>query len=199
MLDLGAGDCVWSVILAEQGAAIVSVEISPKQFELARERMAMHNLSWDARVGSAFHLAHDFQPNSFDLLLGQAVLHHLTQNLAGVFPGCREVLRCGGYALFTDPFSGSSIVRRLRESLSWLVPLDSESPDERPLTPDDIALPKSYFTEIELDYADIFSKFGRRLLKHQSAESLFQSVDRYLLKRSALTSLASIVFIAAKK
>ena len=37
MLDLGAGDCVWSVILAEQGAGIVSVEISPKQFELARE------------------------------------------------------------------------------------------------------------------------------------------------------------------
>jgi 2-polyprenyl-3-methyl-5-hydroxy-6-metoxy-1,4-benzoquinol methylase len=95
VLDLGAGDGSWSVILADQGAEVVSAEISPKQVALARERMSLVNLSWDARVGSAFQLRNDFPQNSFDLVFGQGVLHHLTQDLPRVWADSSQLLREG--------------------------------------------------------------------------------------------------------
>lgn len=106
VLDLGVGDGIWSVILAEQGAHVVSVEVSPRQVELARERMAVNNIFWDARVGSAFTLKIDLAPARFDLIFGQGVLHHLTFDLPRVYLDCSNLLEDGGYAIFVEPVIG---------------------------------------------------------------------------------------------
>jgi len=199
VLDLGAGDGIWSVILAEQGSNVTSLEIASKQVELARERMRIHGLIWDARVGSAFQLRNEFKPGSFDLIFGQAVLHHLTKDLERVYADSYYLLRDGGYAVFTEPFSGSAFLRSLRERLSWIIPLNAESPDERPLTLQDIESLKNYFSNVEVNHADIFSKFGRRVFRSKTVEVFLGDIDRRLLRYKSFVSLASMVFMSARK
>lgn len=199
VLDLGAGDGVWSVILAEQGAEVISIEISPKQVERARERMRNHGLSWDARVGSAFRLEDQFAPGSFDLVFSQAILHHLVQDLPAVYRGVASLLRLGGYSTMTEPYCGSARLRRIRERMSWLVPIDCESPDERPLTDEDLAPLPGLFAQVEIDRFELFARIARRIWGRGSFEGSLYRFDRFLLQQKAFSRLAGGVFISVKK
>lgn len=198
VLDMGAGDGIWSVILAEQGARVTSVEISPNQVELARARMRIHGLQWEARVGSAYCLEEQFPAESFDLIFSQAILHHLTHDLPRVYHGMHALLRPGGHAIITEPYCGSPALRRLRERLSWLLPIDCESPDERPLTDADLA-PLTGLFEITADRFELFSRVVRRLWRRGGLENAVHRLDRALLRRRALGRLAGGIFITARK
>jgi len=199
VLDLGAGDGIWSVILAEQGASVTSIEISPKQVELARQRMRLHGLAWDARVGSAFSLGDQFPPESFDLIFAQAILHHLTWDLERVYDGMRHLLRTGGHATMSEPYCASARVRRIRERLSWLVPFDRESVDERPLNDDDLLPLSRMFPKVTVERFDFLAKFARRLFRSRSMERGFFRFDRFLLRTKTFRYLAGGVFISAQK
>lgn len=199
VLDLGAGDGVWSVILAEQGADVVSVEISPKQVELARERMAINNLCWDARIGSAFALKKEFEPGSFDLIFSQAILHHLTFDLQKVYRECSDLLKDGGYAIFSEPVTGAPLLRMLRGKISWMIPIESESPDERPLFPSEIKILNQYFAKVDVSYFDVFSKISRRIPSLKSLEQSLNHLDEWLLGKNICVSFATKVFIVARK
>jgi 2-polyprenyl-3-methyl-5-hydroxy-6-metoxy-1,4-benzoquinol methylase len=199
VLDLGAGDGSWSVILAEQGADVVSVEISPRQVELARERMAINNLFWDARIGSAFALQNDFEPACFDLIFGQGVLHHLTFDLHRVYQGCSDLLKAGGYAIFSEPVTGGAFLRALRKQLAWMIPLDSESPDERPLFPSEIKMLNQYFAKVDVSYFDVFAKISRRISGMTSLGQSLTHLDDWLLKNNMFVSLATMAFIVARR
>lgn len=199
VLDLGAGDGVWSVILAEQGADVSSVEIAPGQVELARERMHAHGLVWDARVGSAYSLEAQFPPGEFDLIFAQAVLHHLTRDLERVYDGMRCLLAEGGRATISEPYSGSARLRRIREGLSWLVPLDHDSPDERPLRDDDLSPLSKFFSSVTVDRFDLLAKFVRRMLRSDSLENAVFRFDRRLLRQRMFSPLAGGIFITVQK
>lgn len=199
VLDLGAGDGAWSVILAEQGADVASIEIAPGQVELARQRMRIHDLVWDARVGSAYSLRKQFPPGTFDLIFAQAILHHLTKDLERVYEGMHYLLREGGQATITEPYSGSPRLRRLRERLSWIVPLDRESPDERPLSDEDLSSLSNFFPKYTVDRFDLLAKFARRILRSRYIENALFRFDQLVLRWRMLSRLAGGVFIAVQK
>jgi len=199
VLDLGAGEGQWSVILAEQGAEVDSIEISPAQVQLARKRMHNVGLRWRARVGSAFDLPVLFDGASFDLVFAQRVLHHLTLDLERVYAGLAYVLRNGGLVVAVEPFSGCAPVRSLRESLASVLPLDKESPSERPLTPADLAALETYFSEVDLEYSDVLERFARRVFKSTRMEAAVFRSERSLMKLKPLRTLAGRVLITAKK
>lgn len=199
VLDLGAGDGAWSVILAEQGAAVTALEISPRQAALARERMERHGLSWDLRVGSAFALGETFAAGAFDLVFGLAVLHHLTQDLPAVFAGVRRVLRPGGLGVFLEPYCGSAGARRVRERLARFVPPDRESPDERPLTPEDLAALGDGFAAVEVEHLDLLARLARRLARSRRLERGLAACDRLLLRSRRLRALAGRIFLAVTR
>jgi SAM-dependent methyltransferase len=199
VFDLGAGDGIWSVILAEQGAVVTSLEISPRQVELARERMRLHNLTWDARVGSAYRLRDEFPPASFDLIFAEAILHHLTCDLERVYHGMHYLLREGGRATMTEPYCASPSLRRLRERLSWMVPLDRESPDERPLNDADLSPLRILFPDVTIDRYDLLARFARRIFRSARMERTLFRFDQAVLSRSTFRHLAGGVFIAARK
>jgi SAM-dependent methyltransferase len=199
VLDLGAGDGVWSVILAEQGADVSSIEISPRQVALARQRMRLHDLLWDARVGSAYSLAEQFPPASFDLIFAEAVLHHLTLDLERVYDGMRSLLREGGHATVTEPYCASPRLRRIRERMSWVVPLDRESPDERPLNDDDLLSLARYFPSLAVERFDLLAKFGRRVFRSHDLQRALFHFDRFVLQKKMFMRLAGGIFITARK
>jgi 2-polyprenyl-3-methyl-5-hydroxy-6-metoxy-1,4-benzoquinol methylase len=199
ILDLGAGDGVWSVILAEQGAEVTSVEIAPGQVELARERMRIHGLAWDARIGSAYSLREQFAPGGFDVIFAQAVLHHLTQGLERVYDGMHYLLRPGGLATITEPYSGSPRLQRLRERLSWLVPVDRESPDERPLRDEDLAPLVRLFSSVFVERFDLLAKFARRIFRSSEMEKAVFHFDEMVLRSRRFSRLAGGIFVAVQK
>ena len=199
ILDLGAGDGIWSVILAEQGANVVSVEISPKSVNLARERMRLHHLSWEAHVWSAYRLRERLPEASFDLVLGQAVLHHLTQGLPVVFSGVSALLKPTGFAMFTEPYLDSVVLRSVRHCLARLVPQHLESPDERPLRREDLRVLYRLFADVHLDHFYFFQRLTRRFLDHPGPDGLAARLDRVLSLLRCLHPYAGMIFIAARK
>jgi 2-polyprenyl-3-methyl-5-hydroxy-6-metoxy-1,4-benzoquinol methylase len=199
VLDLGAGDGAWSVILADQGATVTSLDVAPKQVELAEERMRRSKLTWDARIGSAYRLRAVFQSASFDLVFGQAVLHHLTYDLERVYDGIAHVLREGGRVISTEPYADWPVLRRIREACGWAIPLNKESPDERPLNRRDLAPLWRFFDAVELIHFDVLARLARVVLRsHGAARALFP-IDRRLLANRSLSGLGGSVFIAAQR
>lgn len=143
VLDYGCGAGDNSVLIAEHGANVVGVDISPELIELSGRRMNRHRFqNYDFKIGSAHELPLDDE--SVDVVYGMAILHHLDLGLASreVF----RVLKKGGRAIFSEPVRNSKTIRFIRN----LIPYESAdvSPFERPLTDGEL----SEFAEPFSDY-----------------------------------------------
>ncbi|MGC2238035.1 MAG: class I SAM-dependent methyltransferase [Pyrinomonadaceae bacterium] len=130
VLDYGCGSGDNTVLVAEHGARVIGVDISPELIELAEKRLEAHNLrdAAEFRVGSAHELP--LEDESIDVVFGMAILHHLDLKLASkeVF----RVLKKGGRAIFLEPVRNSKFVKFVRNLIPYEQP--DLSPFERPLT-----------------------------------------------------------------
>jgi SAM-dependent methyltransferase len=98
VLEPGAGNGEFTLRIAPSGATIVGVEISPKQVDIARRRLAAFPET-TIEVGDVDHL--DFPDEHFDAVVGQSVLHHF--DLKRSLPELRRVLKPGGRFFFLEP------------------------------------------------------------------------------------------------
>jgi ubiquinone/menaquinone biosynthesis C-methylase UbiE len=101
VLDLGCGTGNLSAALLAEGVATTCIgfDISAGMVEIAREKTAhMEGISF--QVGSATELP--FDDNSFDLVVGDAFLHHILDTQASLRETHR-VLKPGGVASFNEP------------------------------------------------------------------------------------------------
>ncbi len=119
-----------SVIAAKHGACVTGIDISPSLTRLAIRRAQLNGVADRVRV--TVTSAHDlpFASNTFDVVLGIAILHHL--DLEAASREVRRVLRRGGRAIFQEPVRNSGLVRRMRALVPYTAP--DVSPFERPLT-----------------------------------------------------------------
>jgi len=128
VLDCGAGDGVFSLWLAQQGATVLSVELSPVGCEKIRESARIHQL--DSRVtvlcADLCDLDSQLPADSFDLVLGLRVLHHLPALPFG--QALHHVLKPQGVALFCENSAKNPLYRLLRAIRN------NESPSGAPLT-----------------------------------------------------------------
>lgn len=147
VLDYGCGLGDNSVLVAARGAKVIGVDISPELLELARKRLALHNLSENAefRVGSAHELP--LEDGTVDVVFGIAILHHLDLSLSSkeVF----RVLKKGGRAIFVEPVRNSKLIWFIRNLIPYQQP--DISPFERPLTDNELE-----------EYAKNFSSYKSR-------------------------------------
>lgn len=134
VLDYGCGSGDNSVLIADRGAKVIGVDISPELIELAEKRLEIHGLHKTAefRIGSAHELP--LEDESIDVVFGMAILHHLDLSLSSkeVF----RVLRKGGRAIFFEPVRNSKFVWFVRNLIPYQAP--DISPFERPLTDDEL-------------------------------------------------------------
>jgi SAM-dependent methyltransferase len=129
VLDLGCGSGLNSLMLAFRGAHVVGVDISADLLRQAQTRFAVNAAPEDPRfVASSAH-ALPFPDDSFDLVVGIAILHHL--DLPLVRNEVHRVLRPGGRAIFQEPVRSSRLARWLRRLIPYHPP--DISPFERPL------------------------------------------------------------------
>jgi SAM-dependent methyltransferase len=147
VLDYGCGTGDNSVLLANRGAKVIGVDISPDLLKLAEKRLNVHNYSErsEFRLGSAHKLP--LEDESVDVVFGIAILHHLELEMASkeVF----RVLKKGGRAIFQEPVRNSKLIKFVRNLIPYEQP--DLSPFERPLTDKELA-----------DFARDFSGYNTR-------------------------------------
>jgi SAM-dependent methyltransferase len=105
-----------------QPRSLVGIDISPKAIDEAR---AVCGGPAEYRVMDAAALT--FPADSFDLVMGRAILHHVDFERA--LAGVHRVLRPGGHAVFVEPLRGNPAAKLFRA----LTP-KARTEDEAPLS-----------------------------------------------------------------
>jgi SAM-dependent methyltransferase len=120
-LEIGAGTGYFSLNLLSAGVIenATCTDISPGMIEALRANAARLGLHVETAVAEAQALP--FADESFDLVLGHAVLHHLP-DLAAAFAELRRVLRPGGLLVFAgEPSRWGDRLAEVPKRSAWLV------------------------------------------------------------------------------
>lgn len=183
LLDAGCGDGWLSVILAKRGANVWGYDISASAIETAHGRATQNNVADRTHfdVASAYQLP--YPDARFDVVIGQAILHHLgdKDQLAREL---KRVMRPGAKAVFSEPFAAVPWLKRLRK----IVPVPSaapDDPDQEQMTYEAFEPFKKYFT-VELQEYQIFTRLDR-VLKSQVVLHALRVWDRALLRTLPFT------------
>jgi SAM-dependent methyltransferase len=93
VLEIGCGTGVHARLLAEAGANVTAVDLTPTAVELTRKRLELRGLAADVREADAEHLP--FADASFDFVWSWGVIHH-SESTDAVVREIARVLRPGG-------------------------------------------------------------------------------------------------------
>src|SRR6188474_2771393 len=75
LLELGCGVGKMAVLLAKSGADVTAFDLSPLSVRTSRQLAALDNIDIDFAVASGENLP--FASDSFDVIFGKSILHHL--------------------------------------------------------------------------------------------------------------------------
>ena len=76
ILDVGCGFGRESILMAEKGAVVTGIDISPKSIEVAKMHAKKRRVDINFQIGNAENMGF---LNAFDIVLCRASLHHLPQ------------------------------------------------------------------------------------------------------------------------
>jgi ubiquinone/menaquinone biosynthesis C-methylase UbiE len=176
LLDYGCGTGDWARELAAGGATVTGIDVSDTAIELARACTSDHVMDIDFRVMDAENLA--FEDQSFDLICGTAILHHL--RLEKAYSELARTLKPAGVAVFLEPLGHNFLINLYRKLTPGL-----RTRDEQPLRMNDIRLAGKYFESVETRYFHFTSilsiafrnfSFFARVVDHMD------DVDRFLFR-----------------
>jgi SAM-dependent methyltransferase len=140
VLDYGCGTGSFSRLLADRGARVYGVDISPQLVAQARAaRLDRADGFPQFLVCDAHHTP--FPESSFDFVFGNGVLHHL--DLDEAYVEIARVLKPDGKAFFQEPLYHHPALWLLRRSMPG-----HNSPHEKPLSFADIERAKRYFRSV---------------------------------------------------
>jgi SAM-dependent methyltransferase len=106
--------------------------------------------------------------DSFDVVLGRFILHHL--DLPRAATEIARVLAPGGLAVFVENWRGNPLLMFARTHLTGRFGIPRYgTEDERPLDPDDVAVLEAAFGRVELSYPvfDFLTIFDRQVLRYR--------------------------------
>lgn len=112
-LDFGCGLGGMSEKLAEFGATVHAIDISPASVEATRQRLIDRGLGdkLHGEVMDAENLT--FEDNKFDIIICSGVLHHMDVNLA--FPELARVLKPTGTVIALEALGYNPIINAYRK------------------------------------------------------------------------------------
>lgn len=122
VLELGAGDGLNALVMAALGAHVVATDISQMTPQLVNAVCAEVDLrgSIEAFGGPIDTWSDGIEPNSFDFVVGKAILHHLTHEEEREFLSFVSMaMRPDGAGRFLEPAVNSKTLDAIR----WAVPV----------------------------------------------------------------------------
>jgi len=177
VLDYCSGSGETSVIIAKKGAEIVeSFDISPVAVNIAKRRMKVNQVDKivNVKIMSAYSM--EYLDDYFDIVYGNAVLHHLDLKIA--IKEIWRVLKPGGKAIFCEPFAGSRSLQFIRS----LIPIKANlSLHERQLQFNDINTITMPFSVSCIRFFGLLSRLDR-ILNGQLVVDKISTLDFTVLK-----------------
>jgi len=177
VLEYGCGVGNFSFELAANGARVTGIDISPASVEVATKRAAEHGYdSMSFSVMDAENM--DFEDNSFDVVVGSAILHHL--DLERSAKEIMRVLRPGGRALFLEPLGHNPALNLFR-----ILTPKMRTDDEHPLTMSELKLLSNLMGESDYQFFHVCSFFAIPFLKTPffwKVVSFMDKADQVLFK-----------------
>jgi SAM-dependent methyltransferase len=131
VLEYGCGKGDFTFWLLDQGARVTGIDVSKFNIDRCKEKalaLKIDPARYDFIVMDAHQLS--FPDHSFELLLGNGILHHLELSLA--MTEIARVLQPGARALFQEPL-GENPLLKLYRALARI-----HTTDERPLLRSDV-------------------------------------------------------------
>jgi 2-polyprenyl-3-methyl-5-hydroxy-6-metoxy-1,4-benzoquinol methylase len=168
VLEFGCGEGENSAVLAKLGAHVTGIDISQGAIDTALERCRINGVADRVEfVCSPIELA-QFAPDSFDIVWGEAILHHLLGHLDTVLERLTHWVKRDGIVLFAEPVALSPALRRLRR----MVPVHTEAtPDERPLEAGELALVSRYLRNAEFRFFEFLGRLDHFVVPSQNIET----------------------------
>ncbi|MGH2994503.1 MAG: class I SAM-dependent methyltransferase [Solirubrobacterales bacterium] len=150
VLEYGCGTGGYSFQLAEAGADVTGVDISPVAVERARETARRER--FDERVSFAVMDCErlELEDRSFDVVCGDAILHHL--DLRKAYAEISRVLKEDGTAVFIEPLGHNPLINLYRRRTPEL-----RTRDEHPLRIGDVEMAKQFFASVETHFCNLLS------------------------------------------
>ncbi len=175
VLEYGCGPGSHSFILAQYANTVTSVDISDYAINNAcrlAQEMGLNNLKFIEM--DAENLS--FESESFDLIYGNAILHHL--NLEKAFCEIDRVLKKGGKAFFYEPLGHNVFINIYRKLTPRM-----RTVDEHPLTTRDIDFVKAFFKISTVKYYHLTTIFAvpfRNFRCYNGLLKLLDKTDRFI-------------------
>ncbi|MFW9866478.1 MAG: class I SAM-dependent methyltransferase [Candidatus Thorarchaeota archaeon] len=181
-LDVGCGKGSLSIYLAKKGGKVIGIDLSSNFIEFCKEEAKKLDLKIDFREMNA--QIPDFPDESFDIIIGSRVIHHLP-DMHLFFRECKRLLRKNGFITFIEPLRKNPIVELNRK---YFAPKE-RTKHEHPLLFSDLMYAEGVFSNIEHEEFFLLSPlamFFRRIIKNNSffnlSYRLLNVVDKYLCK-----------------
>jgi ubiquinone/menaquinone biosynthesis C-methylase UbiE len=186
VLDLGCGSGDLSLQLLARGANVTGVDISPGMIGVARRRADLHFPEARAEFIAAPVEDMGLAPGSFDAVVGRFILHHLDLDAGAA--EIANLLAPGGRASFAENSARNPLLMFARGHLvGRLGVVRLGTPDERPLSAEDIQGISRHFMTTQASYPvfDFFRIFDRQILRFRRplASRLCNALDELVGKR----------------
>ncbi len=191
-LEYGCGPGSYAFELAKQGTHVTAIDISPVGIERATEKAERLGVSdkCDFRVMNAEEL--EFADDSFDLICGTAILHHL--DLDKAYSELRRTMRAGGHGVFFEPLGHNVVINAFRRRTP-----QHRTEDEHPLLEPDIERARGFFGSVETEHFHLSTlaavPFKDRPVFDRMLGALHKT-DRLLFKLPALRRQSWMVVIS---
>ena len=178
VLEYGCGLGKLTVLLARSGAKVTSFDLSEASVEMARRRAELNGVADRIEFVVASGEDLPFADDSFDRVVGKAILHHLDPEI-----GARELARVlapGGRATFSEPLGTNPFLVLARKYVPY--PGKHERGADRPLTREDIAIWRAPFADARLRPIQLLSMVERGFGFHRTFPAL-RRLDEQILRR----------------
>jgi SAM-dependent methyltransferase len=150
VLELGCGLSAQAFRLADLGAKVTAIDISPVAIEQvqkrAREEGVDNRTTFRVMDGEAL----EFDDATFDIVCGSAILHHLDPHKA--YSEIARVLRPSGAGVFIEPLGHNRLINWYRNRTPEL-----RTPAEHPLLMQDLALAGRTFSVVDAGFFHLSS------------------------------------------
>ena len=152
---------------AELTCINISEEALEKGIEIAKKRETSKKTKHEFKVMDAHKL--DFPDNTFDIVFGREILHHLDYEIAT--KEMARVLKPGGQIVFLEPLGRNPIGKLVR----WRTP-DKRTAFEKPVDKAEIKIFEKYF-DLDLTYQQLFSVPAGAISRF-----IFKSPENFFMK-----------------
>jgi SAM-dependent methyltransferase len=178
VLDFACGAGITAAFLAQRGALVTALDISPVSIQRARELAQHLHLTIEFVNGELTPTT--FRPNSFDAIVGRYALHHV--DLRVIAPIFNEILVPGGSGAFLETMGLNPLLNLARRRLAGHCGVASYgSEDERPVERSDLRILERHLGPVQLEvgkmqFLRIFDRNVPRF-RHRRAAALLGQLD----------------------